>query len=547
MMNRMAGVTAATAAWQVLLGPEGIVPAAETRARFCVTDSGDRRDVPLVLRPSREDQIAGIVTIAARHHVSLYPVSLGRNWGYGCASPVQEGCVVLDLSRLNRILACDAELGIVTVEPGVTQQQLCDYLEQQQLPFMVPTSGAGPTASLVGNALERGYGITPYADHFGAVTALEAVLADGSHYRSALTELGGAGVDTCHKWGIGPYLDGIFTQSNFGIVTRMSIALARKPEHSVAFFFWLKREQDLEPAVLALRDILSDCGGLMGSVNLLNGYRTLSMTSPYPFDAVAAGEAISPAMAQRMLQDNALPPWVVMGAVYGDRCLVRAAMARIRRQLRPLSRRYVSFSRRMLNVLHRLATTFPRLAGKYGEQTGPLLSAFNIMEGIPDDIALRLVYWKSRAGVPADLPQGMEKREQGVIWYAPLIPMTAKAVRDYVEMVNRVCLTHGMEPLITLTSLSNRCFDSSVPLLFDLHDANQIARAKACYRALFEAGKALGLLPYRMGIDGMDLLVAEDSCFFDLVQRIKHALDPQQILAPGRYARGGRAPGLDCD
>ena len=80
--------------------------------------------------------------------------------------------------------------------------------------------------------LERGYGITPYADHFAAVTALEAVLPDGRIYRSALSELGGATVDRAYKWGIGPYIDGLFAQGNFAVVTNMTIALAPRPVRS---------------------------------------------------------------------------------------------------------------------------------------------------------------------------------------------------------------------------------------------------------------------------------------------------------------------------
>ena len=89
-------------------------------------------------------------------------------------------------------------------EPGVTQQKLSDYLAAKGLQFLVPVTGAGPDCSLIGNALERGYGITPHADHFGAVTALEAVLPDGRLYRSALSELGGGAVDRAYKWGMGP-------------------------------------------------------------------------------------------------------------------------------------------------------------------------------------------------------------------------------------------------------------------------------------------------------------------------------------------------------
>ena len=127
----------------------------------------------------------------------------------------------------------DPELGLVTVEPGVTQAQLRSYLDEHHLPFMVPASGAGPSCSLLGNAVERGYGITPYSDHFAAVTALEAVLPNGEVYRSAHAAMGGTTVDRAFKWGVGPYLEGLFTQGTFGIVTEMTYSFSSsKTMHS---------------------------------------------------------------------------------------------------------------------------------------------------------------------------------------------------------------------------------------------------------------------------------------------------------------------------
>ena len=45
-----------------------------------------------------------------------------------------------------------------------------------------------------------------------------------------------------------------------------------------------------------------------------------------------------------------------------------------------------------------------------------------------------------------------------------------------------VCTAHAIEPLITLTSLSHRCFDSSVPLLCRRSDPDETASAQACNR-----------------------------------------------------------------
>ena len=103
-------------------------------------------------------------------------------------------------------------------------------------------------------------------------------------------------------------------------------------------------------------------------------------------------------------------------------------------------------------------------------------------------------------------------------------------------MVGEICAAHGIEPLITLTSLSDRCFDSSVPLLFDPADAGQAGHARSCYRALLEAGRREGFLPYRLGNQGMDWLTRSGAPCWDIAAAIKAAIDPAGIIAPGRYA-----------
>ena len=120
--------------------------------------------------------------------------------------------------------------------------------------------------------------------------------------------------------------------------------------------------------------------------------------------------------------------------------------------------------------------------------------------------------------------------------YSPLVLMTPAAIRNYVAMVGEVCTVHGIEPLITLTSLTDRCFDSTVPLLFDRADAQEMARANACFDALYEAGQGQGFVPYRLGINAMTRVTSVPSTFWNLVATIKSTVDPDGIIAPGRYA-----------
>ncbi len=523
--------------WQALLGAGRVVTGTAASQRYGDSTSGVEREIPAALLAESADEVAHIVRIAGRHRVSLYPISTGHNWGYGAANPVRHGCVVLDLSRMNRISAFDQELGTIRVEPGVTQAQLHRFLDERGARYMVPVTGAGPSCSLVGNALERGYGITPHTDHFQAVTAVEAVLPNGERYRSALRDLGATETDGAFKWGIGPYVDGLFSQGNFGVVTRMTLLLEPVPEKITAFFFRLRQDQDLEAAVGAVRQTLSTLGANIGGINLMNARRVLSMVAPYPKAEAQAGAALPDELVARLARSHGVAAWSGVGAIYGTTAISAATGRHVRKMLKPHVSRLVFVSTRRVRYAQRLATLMPRpLARRFRPTLEALGSSLHIFSGRPAEVALRLAYWKTPERVSDTGILNPARDGCGLIWYAPLVPMRAEQVRAFVSMVKTVCAEYDIDPLITLTSLSPRCFDSTVPLLFRRDDAAETARARACYEALFRAGQARGFLPYRLGAQSMTMATRMETPYWRLVRDLKTAIDPHDIIAPGRYS-----------
>jgi 4-cresol dehydrogenase (hydroxylating) len=535
-MRPATDIHAALAAWAEALGMEAVLIDARSIAAYALDTTPLTRQIPAILKPASTEAVMAVVRIAARYGIPIYPVSTGHNWGYGTANPIVDGCVLVDLSGMNRIheVEAETETGLVTVEPGVTQRQLREFLDRRDLRYFVPVTGAGPDCSLLGNALERGYGITPFADHFGALTWLEAVLPDGSIYRGSLSALGAEGVDKAFKWGLGPYLDGMFTQGAFGIVTRVCIALAPIPARTEAFFFNLHHDSDLEPAVEAIKDVLAAVGSVGGSINLMNDRRVLAMIEPYPKRDVPAGGVMSSVLVQDRAMRYRISPWTGVGALYGEKVMVDAAKRLVRQRLRHKAKQLFFMTPGMARRAHNVLSRLPGGGGRLGRVMDKLDRTLRLLSGEPSEIALPLAY--SRSGkIPTDRGMDPARDGCGLIWYSPLVPMSAKRVRVYVEMVKQVCVEHGIEPLITLTSISSRCFDSTVPILFDRADEAAAARADACYRALFDAGRREGFLPYRMGAQYMDLVTSEDSTYWRLVAKMKHAIDPDGIISPGRY------------
>lgn len=527
------GSLTAWGAWKTLLGDDGVLDAIEAHAKFGINTIGSHRRLLGALQPRETAQIVSIVDIANRFRIPIYPISTGRNWGYGSSLPAVDDCALLDLSRLNRILDFNPELGYVTLEPGVTQQQLHEYIVNNRLDFMVPTTGAGPTCSIVGNALEKGFGITPYEDHFGAVLSLKAVLADGAIYQSTLHEMGGHLVDKIFKWKLGPVVEGLFAQGNFGIVTQATVALARKPDNVTQFMAFID-EQYFEEAVLSIARIKQKLGSVVGGVNLMNKRRLLAMVE------LRSVWKLHDTMAETQVRDLAgkrkLPDWAIYGGIYGPDELVAGARAYIRRELKSYATRVLFFSRRPLNLLQRAVRALP--LNSLRATVEGMHQGLNILEGVPSQVALPLAYLKNPLPPQNTDDLSPDRDRCGMIWFSPLLPIDPAITRDFSQEVTRICLAIGIDPLITLTAISERCFDSTIPIVFDSSSERERDKARFCYDSLIELSREFGVFPYRMDIDAMrKYFDAKESTSLHMIQKIKQALDPNDILAPGRYSK----------
>jgi FAD/FMN-containing dehydrogenase len=121
-----------------------------------------------VISPRNVPDVQAIMRLCNEFEIPVWPFSIGRNVGYGGAAPRVPGSVGLDMGRhMNKILDVDVDGAFALLEPGVTFFGLHDYLMRNNLRdrlwIDVPDLGGG---SVVGNAIERGVGYTPYGDHW---------------------------------------------------------------------------------------------------------------------------------------------------------------------------------------------------------------------------------------------------------------------------------------------------------------------------------------------------------------------------------------------
>jgi 4-cresol dehydrogenase (hydroxylating) len=81
-------------------------------------------------------------------------------------------------------------------------------------------------------------------------------------------------------------------------------------------------------------------------------------------------------------------------------------------------------------------------------------------------------------------------------------------------------------------------------IAYDQEDPAEVLRARSCYTAVFGTMMEAGYIPYRVGLQSMADLDDGNDSYWRMVGRIKAALDPANIIAPGRYdGRHGQAAG----
>jgi len=208
---------------------------------------GLKRTLPeFVLLPGSKEEVSEVLKIANRHSVPVVPWS-GGSGVQGGAMPT-EGCILLDVKRMDRIVEVDDYSLTVTAEAGVVSQDL-----EWELNKLGYTYGHYPasmySACLGGMLAARSAGVmsTKYGKIEDMVLGLEVVLPTGEIIETP--------VSPRKTKAIGPDLSQLFvgSEGTLGVITKATLQIHPMPEERRFRAFLFK---DLHSGLEAVRKFI---------------------------------------------------------------------------------------------------------------------------------------------------------------------------------------------------------------------------------------------------------------------------------------------------
>jgi 4-cresol dehydrogenase (hydroxylating) len=456
-----------------------------------------------IVQPASADEIQAIVRIALEYKVPIWPISRGKNLGYGSSEPVTLGSVVLDLGRMNRILNIDERFAYCELEPGVSFFDLFDCLQKNKIPLWPSAPGHG-WGSVIGNALERGLGYTPYGNHASKLCGLEVVLADGSLIRTGMGAMNGSRCWHHCQYGFGPSWDQMFLQSNLGIVTRAGVWLMPEPEATLRARINVPAFEDLSSMVdaiapLRLRNIIEH------PVVIGNHVHEAAVFTRRNEWYQGTGSVPNDVLTEIMRASRA-GQWNASVMLYGYPEVIRAHSDIVARALESTLKQETRFD---------LWTRGEPIEGSAAS--------------IPGNEGLRMAKWYGASGGHIDL--------------SPVLPPDGKVVLNRAQETRRRYEEFGFDYCASFI-LGHRHVTNVNTILFDRDNPLMIANTKSLFRVLITDCAREGFGLYRTHIDFMEEVAKtfdfNDQAMIRLNEIIKKAIDPERILAPGKNGIGGR-------
>ena len=488
--------------------------------------------------PTSTQQVQAIMKVCNEYRIPIFAFSTGKNLGYGGAAPIYNNSVVLDLKRMNRIIEVNDKKHYAIVEPGVTLFDLYRHIQEKgyklSMEMMDPAWG-----SVIGNALDHGCGHTTTwgRDRFHDQCGMEVVLPTGDVVRTGMGAMANATNSAEFHYGFGPYLDGIFSQSNFGVVTQMGVHL--RPEHEAyrSGMIYVPKFDDLR-ALIEVECEVAHSGIANGMTHFGSPVQGPPMGAP-PEQMMAfqqnkelmsilgvKGRPDS-AKLERYARDNKIGFWSADIKFHGPEKVIVAQWEHCKEKFLEIPGAWAED--------HGPVVTFP-LSREQEAQLNTPGHAEKVHVGIPslNRFAMQAFF--------NDLLSTPEAPSAGHLFFAPIIPKDAASVLKAQEVFYEAMMDLGHpQPPGHFGRMPLGWYHRSFIYLvaFNVTQSKKVnATEVRIYREMIKLAAEHGWGEYRTHAlfqdDVMGVYDWNDGALLKLHNTIKDALDPNGILAAGK-------------
>jgi len=378
------------------------------------------------------------------------------------------------------------------------------------------------------------------------------VLADGSVIHTGVaSQEGNKGAAHLYKWGVGPYVEGLFSQSNYGIVTQAGIWLMRKPEDYAIFSLNIPDNAALAKCMDTVRELML-CGVIPETGRFSNSVAILTLLTQAIDEGVEPKQAVSRAQVEALKRKYHVPGWTGSFGIYGKAPVVKASRQIARKMLlasqgcarvNVFTKKRAQFIREKIESVEKVESGLllkfidfftRRLFGSSLALLRLFPGLIDLHEGRPVETVVRRGYFRYQKKRPAeDIHVGRD--DLGILWSVPVLPFKGSEVVAFTHECERLFNEYNFDFYMTTMIFNARSVCPLMVILYDRLDAAEGDRAAALYGAILDLSHRMGYQHFRAGINGWEKLYQRCPELKALNQKIKSALDPEGILSPGRY------------
>jgi FAD/FMN-containing dehydrogenase len=216
-----------------------------------------------VVFPANTEQVSAAIKLCVEHRVAIVPQG-GNTSLCGASVPLDDNSeqVVINLSRMNRIISLDADNYTMTVEAGCKLASVYEAAEKQNRLFPLGLTAIAPHCEIGGNLSTNagGIGVLRYGSARDLVLGLEVVLPDGRIWN---------GLRSLRKDNTGYDLKHLFmgAEGTLGIITAAVLKLYPLPRQTATACVAIANPI---AAVRLLAHIKASCGDTLSAFELIS-------------------------------------------------------------------------------------------------------------------------------------------------------------------------------------------------------------------------------------------------------------------------------------